>query len=450
MVIAELNRLTHPALLSLLEHTKCFKWLGGSETQTELGSWLPSERPGTKLSTLAPLEHWLEDGNVPSFPFEKPWEEVKSNPGFVIHSSGTTGNPKPLCYTLEFCAVVNLMHRSPGQPHDNPNLMFGPMFDARMFWAAPPQWAGGIMGYLFAPMYFDSVPIWPPVYEGAPTPAPVIAEILEKFQPDGAFLVPSTLRDLCSQQPSLDLVKKLKFVIYGGAPLDEWVGDILCTEVALLVVTGATEIGIFPLQTLEDPKDWRYYWIDERLGYRLEHFQDDTYELVIDRKPEYRRYQGAFIMFPDRDVWHTQDLYTPHPEKPGLLRYRSRKDDLVKLIWLTKVRASDMESGLSAHPQIAEALVGGDGKPTPFVILQLAESGANITEEEIWQIVKELNEKFSAEVHIPRTNVLLTTPDRPLKKLGKGTLNRIGILADYENEIAGLYDGKDTANGAPH
>jgi acyl-coenzyme A synthetase/AMP-(fatty) acid ligase len=438
-VIAELNRLTHPALLSLLEHTTCFRWLGGSEAQTALGETLTKERPGTRLSTLPPLNYWLEDGDVPNYPFEKTWEEAKMNPTFVIHSSGTTGVPKPLRYTLENAAVQDFMHRSLDGSYENTNLMFGPMFDARLLWCAPPQWLGGIMGHLWAPLFWESVTIWPPVHEGSPTSSSVIAEIIQKYSPDGAFFVPSTVRDLCSHDHSLELTKRLKFIIYGGAPLDDWVGDLLCTELDLLVVVGSTETNLWPLQTLKDPRDWRYYWIDERLGHRLEHFQDDLYELVIDRKPEYRRFQGAFHIFPETDIWYSQDLYSPHPEKPGLLRYRGRKDDLVKLVWLTKVRAGDMEGALSRDPRIAEAMVGGEGKPTPFVILQLTPSSKQPDEEEIWRIVNGLNEVLSAEVHIPRENIILASPDKPLRKLGKGTLDRRGILADYEREIAWVY-----------
>lgn len=446
MVIAELNRLTHPALLLLLEHTNCFRWLGGSEAQTVLGESLPGERPGTQLSTLPPLEYWLADGEVPHYSFEKPWEEAKLHPGFVIHSSGTTGAPKPLKYTLECVAVQDFMHRSDDRTIENPNIIFKPIFDTRILWGAPPQWMGGIMGHLCVPLFWEGIAIWPPIYEGSPTPPAVISEILEKFRPDGAFFVPSIIRDLCSQPETLELVKRLDFVIYGGAPLDGWVGDLLCTEVHLLVVAGSTESNLWPLQTLEDPKDWRYYWIDERLGHRLEHFQDDMYEIVVDRRPEYRRFQGAFMMFPETEIWYSQDLYTPHPDKPGLLRYRGRKDDLVKLVWLTKVRAGDMESALSSNPRITEAMVGGEGKPTPFVIIQWAESDAQPTEAELWAIVEKLNQKFSAEVHIPRENIILADPSRPLKKLGKGTLDRRGIVADYEQAISAIYDQTSTVN----
>ncbi|KUI70820.1 hypothetical protein VM1G_06265 [Cytospora mali] len=181
--------------------------------------------------------------------------------------------------------------------------------------------------------------------------------------------------------------------------------------------------------------------MDKRVGWRLEHFKD-MYELVFDKNPAWKRFQGAFVMFPKLDVYHTQDLYSPHPTKPDeYIRYRGRKDDLAKLVWLTKVRAGDMEAALCRNPMIANAMVGSEGRPTPFVILEVSKNGRfPTTAEELWAIVEELNETLSAEVHVPRQNVIVAHSDKPLKVLGKGTVDRRGILVDYQEEIGSVYN----------
>ncbi|KAF7531775.1 hypothetical protein G7054_g8564 [Neopestalotiopsis clavispora] len=218
MVIAELSRLTHEALLKLLETTNCFRWLGSSEAKTALGKTLPDERPGTKLYTFPSLDYWLkEDGvNVSHYPFNKTWEEAKPHPAFVIHSSGTTGIPKPLRHTLESVSSNDMIHRWPDGTVENPENGFSPMRGSRMIWAAPPQWLGGIWGHMFAPLFYDGVPVWPPVDHDALSPVPVVMEMLERVQPDGAFFVPSMARDLCQQPAALALVERLKFLVYGA------------------------------------------------------------------------------------------------------------------------------------------------------------------------------------------------------------------------------------------
>ena len=401
-----------------------------------------TERPTTQLSTLPPLEHWLEDGEVDEYPFDRSWDDIKSEACFVIHSSGTTGIPKTLRYSLELSATANIIERLPDGTLDKPNWMCEPLLDARGLWVAPPKWLGGVIGQLYYPIYFNFCPIWPPVHEGAPTPAPVVAEMISKLEPDGAFYVPSTLRDLCLDKAALELVKKHhKWIAYGGAPLEEWVGNLLCTELSLVTIVGATETCLWTLERPDDPRDWHYYRMDKRVGWHLEHFKDDMYELVFHRNPAWQRFQGAFVMYPGLDTYHTQDLYSPHPTRPDeYIRYRGRKDDLVKLAWLTKVRAGDMEAALCQNPLIANAMVGGEGRPTPFVILEVPkDAGQHKTADELWPIVEELNKSLSAEVHVPRQNVIVARPDKPLKRLGKGTLDRRGILLDYQEDIGAIY-----------
>lgn len=258
----------------------------------------------------------------------------------------------------------------------------------------------------------------------------------------------------CRRPAGLELLHRHAWVSSGGAPIDDAVGDALCEAVKLIIVIGTTESYMWAMRTLEDRRDWRYLRPDPRLGWRLEPVpgggsggdddeeDDGPQELVFDRHPRWRRFQGAFIMFPDLAVWRTSDLFERHPTNPELIRHRGRRDDLVKLQWLTKVRAGDIEAALLMDPRIAGALVGGEGRPTPFVILQPHASSDEAEAPdaaELWALVDGLNAKYSAEIRIPRENIIVADARRPLRRLGKGTLDRRGILADYADEIARLY-----------
>uniref|UniRef100_A0A0B7KR67 AMP-dependent synthetase/ligase domain-containing protein n=1 Tax=Bionectria ochroleuca TaxID=29856 RepID=A0A0B7KR67_BIOOC len=438
VVLIEPRDLTDSGLLSLLEHTKCSHWVGGSSSYTDLKKGVLEARSEMAFSTLPPLSHLLQDEKVQDYPFVATWDEIKANPVFVIHSSGTTGDPRPLSYSLEMSTVGTFSRRLPDGSEENPELRFTGIHGTRVLWVAPPQWLGGIMGFLLMPVFNETIPIWPPCHEAPLTPAPIITEILGKIQPDGGFYVPSTIRELCLKEQSLQLLKKQTYIMYGGAPLDEWVGDLLCTEVDFHVVVGSTETSRWPLRKLQDPLEWRYYWIDERLGYRLEHVDGDLYELVLERKPEWRRFQGAFIMFPTLDVYHTQDLYTPHPTKPGHVRYRGRKDDLLKFKWLAKVRATDLEEHFNMQPNIKAAMVGGNSKPSPFLIVE-PETDKELDLDEVQSMIKLLNQSLSPDICIPLQNVIIASAERPLVRLGKGTLDRRRTIDEYKEEIERLY-----------
>lgn len=63
-------------------------------------------RPGMKHATIAELDDLLgssseedEDMAVPDYPFTKTWEECALEPYMILHSSGTTADPKPVVYT---------------------------------------------------------------------------------------------------------------------------------------------------------------------------------------------------------------------------------------------------------------------------------------------------------------------------------------------------------------
>lgn len=45
------------------------------------------------------LQYWLRDAEVPHYPFTKTFEEAKHEPFAVIHTSGSTGMPKPVIAT---------------------------------------------------------------------------------------------------------------------------------------------------------------------------------------------------------------------------------------------------------------------------------------------------------------------------------------------------------------
>jgi hypothetical protein len=342
------------------------------------------------------------------------------------------------------------VQRLPDGTFEYPDLNYKHMVGTRAFWVAPPKWLGGIYGYASTPLFWDMVPIWPPVYKDPLIPASVVVEILERTRPDGAFYVPSMVRDLCQHPRALELLKQHKFVTYAGAAMEEWVGNLLCEELELIPIIGSTETSCWPMLALDDPREWRYYRFDPRMGGRLEPVGDGSnlHELVMHRDPAHYRFQGAFMMYPDLDVYRTNDLYEPHPTNPDLALYKGRRDDLFKLAWLTKVRASDLESALAANSQVADAMVGGEGRPTPFVIVQPNRKvgEADVELDEMWSIVKGLNGTLSAEVHIPRENIIVTDPSRPLKKLGKGTLDRRNILSDYREEIEALYPMDEKVN----
>lgn len=175
---------------------------------------------------------------------------------------------------------------------------------------------------------------------------------------------------------------------------------------------------------------------------------EDLHELVIfrseDREPTL--WQAAFWnpALKDLEKIETSELYAPAKDIDGSPRwvFSARKDDLTKLEWLAKFHAKHLENIILEHPDVSGVLVGGEGRPYPYVIVEPRNS--NIEGEKSEALLVELYQSLSdnnshAEIHIPKETILITKPDKPLKRTFKKTLMRKEIEKDYNEEIEEVY-----------
>ncbi|KAI5919463.1 hypothetical protein F4810DRAFT_714545 [Camillea tinctor] len=79
---------------SLLEQTKCFHFLYAPEVEALVNPLL-NEKPGLRIHKVHPIDQFIQPG-AEYYPFEKEYEDAKWDPILVLHSSGSTGPPKPI------------------------------------------------------------------------------------------------------------------------------------------------------------------------------------------------------------------------------------------------------------------------------------------------------------------------------------------------------------------
>lgn len=176
---------------------------------------------------------------------------------------------------------------------------------------------------------------------------------------------------------------------------------------------------------------------------------DDLYELVLDRPEdgEPNLWQHAFWnpQFKGLKTIETKELYAPIKDLDGRTRwvFSARKDDLIKLEWLAKFHAQDIEKMLQQHPSVSSVLVGGEGRPSPYVIVEpenggMEDEAARFLLDELYEVLSK-SKGTHVEIRIPKDNMIITKPGRPLKKSLKHTLRRKEIEKDYEAEIEKVY-----------
>ena len=72
----------------------------------------------------------------------------------------------------------------------------------------------GILGQLLLALYYRHTIIWPPA--SRPVSTDMVEEVLDNVEVDGLFLAPSVVEDLSQSESSLEKLRKVKFVEFGG------------------------------------------------------------------------------------------------------------------------------------------------------------------------------------------------------------------------------------------
>ena len=276
------------------------------------------------------------------------------------------------------------------------------------------------------------------------TTADQIVQTLEKSKAEGAAMTPSQIIDVLREPRGLETLRGLGYIYFLGAPLPKLAAEKLVGHVKVQPGMGTTEAGPYFIE-IRDEDDWEYYRFRDSMGIEMRQRTDTLYELVFKRQPQFARWQQVFHLYPHLDEYPTKDLWTRHPTRPDLWRYGGRADDLVNLVHGESLYDTPIEATIQEHPDVRTAIVGGEGKIRPFVIIELAdETPLSAAESEtrlsaIWPYVERANERCADVVKLGQQRVLFADPAKPLPRTAKDTVLRTAVIALYESEIDCLY-----------
>ena len=112
-----------------------------------------------------------------------------------------------------------------------------------------------------------------------------------------------------------------------------------------------------------------------------------------------------------------------------------------------KLHPIAVEEQIQRHPFVSAAIIGGEGRPRSFLLLELVDSQVVTREAQegeimaIWPCVEEFQRHWSDAVGLSRDFVAVASPGKPLVKTANGSIARKASLRLYGEEIAALYDG---------
>ncbi|KAM0145757.1 hypothetical protein ACHAPG_011474 [Botrytis cinerea] len=427
------------AHISLVQRTGCSALLQSNESlpiaRRILQGW-----PMEKITTPN-LDYFLDEQRVDVIPFEKPFEEIRDEPFCILHTSGSTGIPKPVPITYGSYGGMDSQLLIPSLGHKPTFLSY--VQGKRVFFALPVFHAASLNWTVGIALFAGVICVLPPPL---PLTADLASQIFQYSDSYGAIMAPSLVIDCYNNDKyCVKMLQNLKFIVYGGGMIPEEIGDVLCQRITLTTLMGSCETALLPHQLLDDPRDWEYISLSPLLGYTFKDDRDGLGNLTIIREKEYELHQGVFSTFPHKEEHSLGDLFEPHPLKPGLWRFRARADDIISFTTAEKLNPSTMESTIQANPLVLSAVIGGQGQFQASLLLEPREYPQNSTEEQafldqVWPSIVQANRNCPAHGRIMKGFVMLTDPAKPLPRASKDTVQRHAVFKLYETEWKSLYE----------
>ncbi|PVH91878.1 NRPS-like enzyme [Periconia macrospinosa] len=432
---------------SLLEQTKCSHLLYAPEVET-LVRPLIDHRRDLQLHPIQSLETLVQP-NTPHYPYEKSYEEAKGDPILILHSSGSTGPPRPIYMNHATFAVGDNdrnLPTVPGRVNQNWSLWEFPGKQREYFFSPFPAFhLAGFSSMVMLPIYYNATLVLNP-----PTRPPtghLVSEIMDHFKLKSIFCPPIIAEQLVQEAGGLEKCKSLKFLLYAGGPLSQTAGDALSKVTDVCQFYGQTETG--PIQALVPKReDWaslEWHPMQEAI---MEPSIDGTFEMIMHRNPALEGVRSLSCNFPDVKVWRTKDLFKPHPTKHGLWRFHGRTDDIIVLSNGEKFNPVPSETQIAAHPLIAGALIIGNGRAQASLILEPKDYSQDFIDQ-VWPVVEQANSEAPGHARITKDMILIGSEDKPFERSPKGTVIRNATGAKYEKEIADLYS-RDISRNLQH
>ncbi|KAG2145295.1 putative aminoadipate reductase [Suillus bovinus] len=396
----------------------------------------PSLVSGTLIEDIVPY-------SFPRLPLSE------NNVLFYLHSSGSTGFPKPIpignLTAIHWCITPCMV-----------DLVDFPVPIRNCGASLPSFHTLGIHFQLFAPIAtLSSASIYPPTSLLDPLATPVvpnsqnILDSILKTKSNALIVVPAFLEQWAFSPSAVDVLKTLVYIAYGGGPLAPKAGNSLVNAgVKISCGYGATEFGIltYSIRNSVDQMLWEWMRFGPNSKIRWAPQDDGTYECQVLTTPTH---QVSVENLPDVKGYATSDVFIKHPTIEGLWKIVGRMDDVLVLSSGEKTVPAPMEGIICVNPYVAGAVVFGRGRNQVGVLIE-PRAGCEIDVDDekqlaefrnrVWTDIEEANKEAPAFSRIFKEMILVTRSEKPMLRAGKGTVTKKATVKLYEKEINALYE----------
>lgn len=368
----------------------------------------------------------------PLLEYDGPSQTVKNC--IIMHSSGSTGPPRPIFY-----------------PHKR---LLHVMINAQnltAFLSVPLFHAHGFVSFLQALYKRKTVYLF---NGNVPQTHESVTSAIRAAEPEIVWTVPYVLKLLAEKQDGIDVLKPCKIVSCSGSRCPDDLGNlVVCQGVHLGTSFGATEVA-FVFSNLNRPrtdKYWDYMSAPPHVApfVHMKPIEGNVFELVV-----LEGHKGK-IMSNSNDPpnsFHTKDLFIPHPQLENRWKYFGRLDDRITLSNGEKFIPLDMEGRVRQSPLVKEAVVFGIDRPLPGLLLFRSSAAPDLSNDQIvdilWPDISEANTKVSAFGQIGKEYIIVLPAATDCPITDKQSVKRAQVYRQFANVIDSVYS--DEPGGVGH
>ncbi|KAK2600011.1 hypothetical protein QQS21_005245 [Conoideocrella luteorostrata] len=368
-------------------------------------------------------------------PFVRPIHSVEveqTRVALIMHSSGSTGSPKPLFQSHG--AVLG-------------DLLTG--MGLRAFNPLPWFHLHGLLTSLQAIYMKNTAHLW---NAHIPLTPGNILESVRAVQPEILHCVPYTLKLLAEAPGGLEVLRCCKHVTSGGARVPDQLGDMLVSEAVRLSSTfGLTEVCHIgdSMRRPVDDNSWNYIRLHSPGS-------PHTVFVKVPGDTGEEKYEAVFLkshpclMMSNSDdppgSYHSGDLYVPHPVIPNAWKYIARKDDCITLANGEKIIPMAMEGILRRHPLTRDALMFGVDREMPGMLVFQSHQGAKMSRREymdaLLPALDEVNGIADDFARVMPDMVVLVPPSIDYPVTDKSNIMRAAAYRVFSDRIHAAYNPK--------
>ncbi|OTB19794.1 hypothetical protein K445DRAFT_52566 [Daldinia sp. EC12] len=422
--------------VSLMDQTESTVLLHTSDV-TPIVRQIQDRAASQVVTQVVPSFDEMMNSNPDHYPYTASFDSNKNDPVVVLHSSGSTGLPKPVTMTHgTFAALDNQRNlQIPPDRERRDNMMWEFDGEARVYTIFP-------FFHVINPIFRNCSPIMGPPY--LIPDGPFLKSIIAQQRLRAMFLVPSVVEALLQDPDDINLFKQLDFIALSGAPSNPAIGNRLSEVVELVSPFGSTETVMLPELALPR-EDWEWHEFNPYLKHELRVYDSEQgiFELVLLADESMRDHMPVYHNLPGVSDYCTKDLFLQNPRKPKLFKYYGRSDDIIVLANGEKFNPVPFEINAQSHPDLKGALMVGNGRTHSGLIIEpkqsLGEADRQKLIRDLWPLIETSNSLIPGQGRIQQGMVVCALSDKPFARTAKGTVTRKLTERLYEAEVESLY-----------